>query len=113
MPREEPGDTCLLPWRLPGTEVARARFRRWHETWEPLAVMALAGVLTRAGGRENPKQLICEGESTDARQGGGPPRSSGEGLVMGLERRGRVVWVRLVVNQSSWEEPGERIKVAG
>jgi len=57
LPREEPGDTCLLPWRLPGTEVARARFRRWHETWEPLAVMVPAGVLTLAGGRENPKQL--------------------------------------------------------
>jgi hypothetical protein len=32
---------------------------------------------------------------------------------MGLERRGRVVRVRLVVNQGSWEEPGERIKVTG
>ena len=51
------------------------------------------------GGRENPKQLICEGESTDARQGGGPPRSSDEGAVIGLERRGRVVRVRLVVNR--------------
>jgi hypothetical protein len=51
------GDTCLLPWRLPGTEVARVRSGRWHETWEPLAVMALAGVLTSAGGRENPGQL--------------------------------------------------------
>jgi hypothetical protein len=40
LPREEPGDTCLLPWRLPGTEVARVRSGRWHETWEPLAVMA-------------------------------------------------------------------------
>ena len=27
---------------------------------------------------------------------------------MGRERRGRVVRVRLVVNQSSWKEPGER-----
>ena len=44
-----------------------------------------------AGGRENPKQLICEGESTDARQGGGPPRSGDEGAVIGLERRGRIV----------------------
>jgi len=51
------GDTCLLPWRLPGTKVARARFWRWHETWEPLAVMARAGVLTLACGRENPEQL--------------------------------------------------------
>ena len=56
MPREEPGGTCVLPWRLPGTEVARARFRRWHETWEPLAVMMLAGVLTLACERENLKQ---------------------------------------------------------
>ena len=48
------------------------------------------------GGRENPKQLICKGESTDARQGDGPPRSSNEGPVIGLERRGRVVRVRLV-----------------
>ena len=54
MPREESGDTCLLPWRLPGTEVARARFRRWHETWEPLAVMALAGVLTLAAEGRTP-----------------------------------------------------------
>jgi hypothetical protein len=40
---------------------------------------------------ENPKQLICEGESSDAGHRGGPSRSSDEGPVMGLERRGRVV----------------------
>ena len=56
-------------------KVARARSGRWHETWEPLAVMMLVGVLRPVGGRENPKQLICEGESTDARQGDGPPCS--------------------------------------
>ena len=54
-------------------KVARARSGRWHETWEPLAVMMPVGVLMPVGGRENPKQLICEGESTDARQGDGPP----------------------------------------
>jgi hypothetical protein len=32
---------------------------------------------------------------------------------MGLERRGRVVLVRLVVNRCAREEPGERIEVAG
>ena len=46
MPREEPGGYLFT-----------ALFRRWHETWEPLAVMARAGVLTLACGRENPKQL--------------------------------------------------------
>ena len=40
---------------------------------------------------ENPKQQICEGESSDAGHRGGPDRSSDEGFVMGLERRGRVV----------------------
>ena len=59
-------------------KVARARSGRWHETWEPLAVMMPVGVLMPVGGRENPKQLICEGESTDARQGDGPPRNSGD-----------------------------------
>src|SRR5919201_4035608 len=48
---------------------------------------------------ENPKQLICEGESSDAGHRGGPSRSSGEGPVMGLERRGRVVLVSFQVNR--------------
>jgi hypothetical protein len=48
---------------------------------------------------ENPKQLICEGESSDAGHRGGPTRSSDEGPVMGLERRGRVILVSLAVNR--------------
>ena len=48
---------------------------------------------------ENPKQLICEGESSDAGHRGGPTRSSEEGPVMGLERRGRVVLAGLAVNR--------------
>jgi hypothetical protein len=48
---------------------------------------------------ENPKQQICEGESRDAGHRGGPSRSSGEGPVMGPERRGRVVLVSLAVNR--------------
>ena len=48
---------------------------------------------------ENPKQLICEGESSDAGHRGGPSRSSGEGPVIGLERRGRVVLVSLAINR--------------
>jgi hypothetical protein len=48
---------------------------------------------------ENPKQLICEGESSDAGRRGGPSRSSDEGPVMGPERRGRVVRVSLAANR--------------
>ena len=36
-----------------------------------------------------------EAESTDAPERGGLPRSSDEGPVMGLERRGRVIGVGL------------------
>jgi hypothetical protein len=48
---------------------------------------------------ENPEQLICEGESSDAGHRGGPDRSSDEGSVMGLERRGRVVLAGCRVNR--------------
>jgi len=48
---------------------------------------------------ENPKQLICEGESSGAGHRGGPSRSSDEGPVMGLERRGRVVLAGLAINR--------------
>jgi len=48
---------------------------------------------------ENPKQQICEGESSDAGHRGGPSRSSDEGPVMGLERRGRVVLACLAANR--------------
>ena len=48
---------------------------------------------------ENPKQLICEGESSDAGHRGGPDRSSDEGSVMGLERRGRVVLAGFAANR--------------
>ena len=50
---------------------------------------------------ENPKQQICEGESSDAGHRGGPDRSSDEGSVMGLERRGRVVLVSLAANRGN------------
>ena len=49
----------------------------------------------------------CECESTDAGHRGGPARSSGEGPVMGSERRGRAVHGRVEVNPSG-EEPTDR-----
>ena len=49
-----------------------------YGTWEPVVPMR----------KENRKWRPHERESTDAEHRGGPPRSSGEGLVMRLERRG-------------------------
>ena len=50
-------------------------------------------------GRESSKRLIREGLSTDAGHRGGPTRSSDEGSVMGLERRGRVILAWSMVNR--------------
>src|SRR5436190_18770736 len=52
-----------------------------------------------AGGSENSKQLIGEGESSDAGRRGGPSCSSDEGPVMGPERRGRVVLAGFQINR--------------
>ena len=54
--------------------------------------------------REKFKWRPHENESTDAGHGGGVARSSDEGSVMGLERRGYIVRLYLLVNQQ-WEEP--------
>ena len=50
-----------------------------------------------------------EGESTDAQCRDGAARSSGEGTVMELERRGCVVQPRPRANWK-WEEPMDEVK---
>ena len=87
----------------------------WAPVWNSGSCRAdeAGRVLERPVEGRTPSSWNCEGQSTDAAHSGGPPRSSDEGSVTGLERRGRVVLVRLVVNQRSWEEPGERIEVEG
>jgi hypothetical protein len=47
-----------------------------------------------------------EGESTEARHRGGVTRSSDEGPVMGLERRGGIVWPYWWVNPQGEELDG-------
>ena len=84
--------------------VARAWSGLLCGTREPVASMGrpASGAVVACGWlvwSENPKQLICEGESSDAGHRGGPTRSSWEGPVMGLERRGRVVLAGLAVNR--------------
>jgi len=50
--------------------------------------------------RERFKQRICENLSTNAMYRGGVTRSSDEGAVMALERRGGIVQLYLLVNWS-------------
>jgi len=54
--------------------------------------------------REKPKWWTHEGESTDAKHGGGPTRSSVEVSVMEMERRGWIIELYCLANQR-WEEP--------
>jgi hypothetical protein len=93
LPRDESGG-CLHSWpvglrRRGGASSVQAPVRN---VGTPRRDSAGPGV-DPVGEREDPKQLICQGQSTDARQGGGPPRSSDEAPVMGAERRGRVVLI--------------------
>ena len=97
----EPAD---WPGGCPAWMVARAWSGLSCGTREPVAPMGRPGQWSGWGLRlvvwsENPKQLICEGESSDAGHRGGPTRSSGEGPVMGLERRGRVVLAGFQANR--------------
>ena len=66
-----------------GVKVASVRFRLVQATGEPVASML----------REPSKWKPHKDLSTDARHRGGPTRSSEEGSVMGLERRGWIVSV--------------------
>src|SRR6516162_5199913 len=90
-----------------------APVRSWLErgTWEPVASMP----------RENPKWPTHEGQSTDARHRGGWARSSGEGPVMGLERRGPIIPSRRGVNpargrnragRQGWKRPGDKSRMS-
>jgi hypothetical protein len=83
-----------------GASVVRALVRN-SGTCRPdgTAVQWSGSVLRLVVWSENPKQQICEGESSDAGHRGGPDRSSDEGPVMGLERRGRVVLACSAVNR--------------
>ena len=94
---------CRLARWCPALEVARAWSGLSCGTREPVAPMgrpASGAVLScgRSSGARTPSSGNCEGESSDAGHRGGPSRISGEGPVMGLERRGRVVLAGLAVN---------------
>jgi retron-type reverse transcriptase len=97
----EPAD---WPGGCPAWMVARAWSGLLCGTGEPVALFGrpASGAVLACGWSaesENSKQQICEGESSCAGHRGGPSRSSGEGPVMGLERRGRVVRAGFQVNR--------------
>ena len=102
MSRDEPGGYLLTDQVVSGVEVARAWFQalvRNVGTW-PLIPNPALHVVTGLARARPPSGRNREGLSSDAGDRGGPSRSSGEGPVIGLERRGRVVRAGLAVNRS-------------
>ena len=81
LPQDEHGRCLYLAHAASGTKVARSRIRLEHGTLEPVVSML----------REKSKRRTRKGESTNARHRDGTTRSSVEGGVMFLERRGRVI----------------------
>ena len=62
--------------------------------------------------REKFKWRSHKNESTDARHRGGTTRISDKVSVMGMERRGWIIWLYCLVNQQ-WKELGDKARFAG
>lgn len=102
---DESGGCLLIGQVVSGIKVARAWSGLSCGTWEPVVPRPLAAsdaciglrsfVAVRTSSSSN-----CERGSNCAGRRGGLTRSSDEGPVMGLERRGRVVLACLAVNHS-------------
>jgi len=111
LPRDQRGGHPLTARVASGMKVAPVRSWLERGTWEPVASMP----------REKPKWPTHEGQSTDARHRGGWARSSGEGPVMGLERRGPIIPSRRGVNpamgrnragRQGWKRPGDKSRMS-
>lgn len=98
---DEPGECLLIGQVVSGMYAARAWVRLLYGTWEPVVLrddqlvafglrLAVSGKVSSGRNRE--------GRIPVAGHRGGPSGSSVEGPVMGLERSGRAILMRLVVN---------------
>jgi len=104
LPRDEPGGSLPTGQVTSGMKAARAWSGLWCGTREPVAPMgrlASGAVLScgQSSGARTPSGGNREGESSDAGHRDGPTRTSDEGPVMGLERRGRVARAGFQVNR--------------
>jgi hypothetical protein len=102
--RDEPGGCLLTGQVVSGMKVARAWSGLLCGTLEPVAPRPRAASGAVLGprpwrGRETSEQRELRGVEYRVGHRGGPSRSSGEGPVIGLERRGRVVRAGFEVNR--------------
>jgi hypothetical protein len=98
---DESGGCLLIDQAVSGMYAARARVRLLYETWEPVVSWddrPVACSLRRVVQGKVSSGRNREGRVPDARHRGGPSGSSDEGPVMGLERSGRAIPARPLVN---------------
>jgi len=98
---DEPGGHLPTAQAVSGMEVARARVRLLCGTWEPVVSREIGSWspdLRPALPGKAPSGRDREGPNPEARHRGGPPGSSDEGPVIGLERSGRAIQATLTVN---------------
>ena len=102
MIRDESGGCLFTGQVVSGMYAARAWVRLLHGTWEPVVLrddqLVASGLRLAVSGRVSGGRNR-EGQTPGAGHRGGSARSSVEGSVMGLERRGRAVQARLLVNR--------------
>ncbi len=102
--RDEPGECLLIDQVVSGMEAARAWVRLLDRTWEPVVLrddqlvasglrLAVSGKVSSGRNREGRIPVVGHRD--------GPSRSSDEGPVMGLERRGRAIQTRLLGNHEA------------
>jgi hypothetical protein len=102
--RDEPGECLLIGQVVSGMEAARAWVRLLDRTWEPVAPrddrtvayglrLVVSGKVSSGRNREGRIPVVGHRD--------GPSRSSDEGSVMGLERRGRAIQTRLLGNHEA------------
>jgi hypothetical protein len=101
MARDESGGCLFIGQAVSGMYAARARVRLLYGTWEP--VVLRDDQLVASGLRLAVSGKVSSGRSREGRipvvgHRGGPSGSSDEGSVMGLERSGRAVQMRLLGN---------------
>jgi len=104
LPREKSGRNLSTAQAVPGIYAAPARVRLRYGTWEPVVSRESgswpSGLRPPLPG-EAPSRSTGKGRGPYARHRGGPPGSSVEGPVIGLERSGRAIQAKPEVNHES------------
>ncbi len=111
---DEPGGHLITAQAVSGIYAAPAWVRLLYGTWEPVVSRetgSWSSDLRPSLPGKIPSGRNRKGSHPDARHRGGPPGSSDEGPVMGLERSGRAIQARTSVNHEQVRGAGDQATV--